>query len=48
VWSPDGARLLFTSMRDGDCEVYSIAAGGTDLRRLTTHPALDLAVAWKR
>lgn len=48
VWSPDGARLLFTSLRDGNYEVYSVAAGGTDLRRLTTDPAMDLALAWRR
>jgi Tol biopolymer transport system component/tetratricopeptide (TPR) repeat protein len=34
-WSPDGARLYFTSRRGGDAEIYSIRADGTDERRVT-------------
>ncbi len=33
--SPDGRRIVFTSMRDGDLELYTMAADGTDVRRLT-------------
>lgn len=33
--SPDGRRIVFTSMRDGDLELYTMAADGTDIRRLT-------------
>ncbi len=33
--SPDGSRIVFTSMRDGDLDLYSMKPDGTDLRRLT-------------
>ena len=33
--SPDGKRIVFTSMRDGDLELYSMNADGSDVRRLT-------------
>ena len=35
-WSPDGARLYFTSRRGGTAEIYSIRADGTDERRVTS------------
>jgi Tol biopolymer transport system component len=35
TWSPDGARLLFFSNQTGLFEIYSIAADGSDLTRLT-------------
>lgn len=45
-WSPQGDRLLFTSDRDGDFEVYSIRADGDGLERLTVNPGADLDPAW--
>jgi TolB protein len=33
--SPDGQTIVFTSAMDGDLEIYTIRADGTDLRRLT-------------
>lgn len=33
--SPDGARLVFTSTRDGNPELYSARGDGSDIRRLT-------------
>jgi TolB protein len=35
VVSPDGKRVAFVSLRDGNPEIYDMAADGTDLRRLT-------------
>jgi Tol biopolymer transport system component len=35
AWFADGARLLFSSNRDGDYEIYEMAIDGTGLRRLT-------------
>jgi TolB protein len=46
VWSPDGARLVFVSERDGNPEIYSMTADGADPRRLTSDNALDEPVAW--
>jgi TolB protein len=45
-WSPDGARLVFTSNRDGNPELYLVNADGTNLRRLTHHPAVDTSPTW--
>jgi Tol biopolymer transport system component len=39
--SPDGQTLVFTSARDGDLEIYTIRADGTDLRRLTHEVGYD-------
>ena len=39
--SPDGSRIVFTSIRDGDLEIYTMDAAGGDLRRLTTEPGYD-------
>jgi hypothetical protein len=33
-WSPDGARLCFMSKRTGKSEIWTIRAGGSDLRHL--------------
>lgn len=34
-WSPDGRRIAFTSMKSGTMETWTIAADGSELRRLT-------------
>ncbi len=39
AWSPDAARIAFTSTRDFNEELYSIAANGSDPRRLTNDNA---------
>lgn len=46
AWSPDGTRVAFASSRDGNFEIYTVRADGTDLRRLTSHPADDSAPTW--
>src|SRR5579863_4216411 len=33
--SPDGKRIVFTSLKDGDLELYTMNVDGTDIRRLT-------------
>ncbi len=38
--SPDG-RIVFTSVRDGDMEIYSMNGDGSDVRRLTHRPGPD-------
>src|SRR6266542_4018129 len=43
AWSRDGRRLLFTSYRDGNPEVYLVGADGSGLRRLTRKPGDDYA-----
>jgi Tol biopolymer transport system component len=34
-------RIYFESDRDGDSDIYSMTAVGTDLKQLTTHPGRD-------
>ena len=39
--SPDGKRVVFTSTRDGDLELYTCAPDGSDVKRLTVKPGYD-------
>jgi TolB protein len=46
AWSPDGRRIVFTSTRDGDPEVYVMNADGSEPRRLTTTAGRDAHPSW--
>jgi len=39
--SPTGDRIVFTSMRDGDIELYSMKIDGSDVKRLTNRAGYD-------
>ena len=39
--SPDGRRIVFTSLRDGDLDLYLMDADGANVRRLTDAPGYD-------
>jgi TolB protein len=39
--SPDGRRIVFTSLRDGDLDLYLMDADGRNVRRLTDVPGYD-------
>jgi Tol biopolymer transport system component len=41
VFSPDGKRILFTSDRDGDLELYEMDVEGKHVKRLTNSPGYD-------
>lgn len=45
-WSPDGQLLAFRSNRDGNDEIYLMAADGSGALNLTNHPARDTHPAW--
>jgi len=40
-WSHDGRRIVFTSDRDGDPEIYVMEADGSNAARLTSAPGRD-------
>lgn len=46
AWSRDGQRIAFVRRQDGNRDIYTVAANGTGLARLTRHPADDTAPAW--
>jgi TolB protein len=46
VFSPDGTRIAFMTGRDGNPEIYSMNIDGSNLRRLTNHPAGDGTPTW--
>lgn len=46
VLSPDGKKIVFTSLKDGDLEIYTMNVDGTDVRRLTSTPGYDGGPWW--
>lgn len=46
AWSPDGRRLAFAWNRNGNMDLYLMAADGSDVQRLTDHLALDSGPVW--
>ena len=46
LFSPDGSLVAFTGDFDGNQDVYVVPAAGGELKRLTSHPGTDVAVAW--
>jgi len=46
VVSPDGKKIVFTSLKDGDLDIYTMNVDGTDVRRLTTTPGYDGGPWW--
>jgi tricorn protease len=46
VFSPDGNWIAFTGQYDGNIDVFVIPADGGEPKRLTWHPAPDIAVGW--
>lgn len=45
-WSPDGTKILFQSNRDGNEEIYSMNANGTNQTNLTQSGAADFFASW--
>lgn len=45
-WSPDGRRFAFSSTHEGNQELYTAAADGSDLVRLTQSPGVDAHPCW--
>lgn len=45
-WSPDGTRVVFSSDRNGNQDLYVVRTDGTQLTRLTSDTADDLLPRW--
>src|SRR5207253_5646903 len=48
VWSPDGGRIAFVSSRDGMPAVYTMDAGGGDVRRVSQDGVVAWQPSWSR
>lgn len=46
AWSPDGRRIAFVSLRDGNPEIYVMLADGSEQTRITVAPGGDWRPAW--
>jgi Tol biopolymer transport system component/ABC-type branched-subunit amino acid transport system substrate-binding protein len=46
AWSPDGTRIAFCSLRDGNWEVYVMNADGSDQANLSENSLGDCAPSW--
>ena len=47
AWSPDGTMIVFSSDRDGNRDLYSMNANGSNQTRMTVHPAEDSRASWQ-
>ncbi len=45
-WSPDGKKIVFTAMLNGNLEIFIINADGTDLRQITNNNDTDMTPFW--
>ena len=45
-WSPDGTRISFISSRGGSFDLWVMNADGSNVQRLTDHPAADYDPIW--
>jgi hypothetical protein len=48
TWSPDGKRIAFSLIRDGNADIYAVDVRSGGLTRLTSDPAEDIAPSWAR
>ena len=47
-WSPDAKMLAFGSVVDGKDDIFTVAASGGPVRRITEDPARDVVASWSR
>ncbi len=46
AFASNAGRVVFTSLRDGNTEIYVMDADGGNQENLTNHPAYDAEPAW--
>jgi len=47
-YSPDGSKIAFSTTRDGNFEIYTMNADGSQAVRLTANSYVDFDVRWSR
>ena len=45
-WSPDGTKIIFSSVRDGNNEIYVMDEDGRNVKRLTENKQSDSDPDW--
>lgn len=45
-WSPDGTKVAFSLSREGDSDIYTVNADGTEPKRLTFERSIETSPAW--
>lgn len=46
-WSPDGTKMAFSALKDDRISLFTVNADGTELKRLTDEPEIDIVVGYK-
>lgn len=46
AWSPDGRRLAFASLQNGNIDIFVMDPDGSNRTRLTTHGSADYKPSW--
>jgi Tol biopolymer transport system component len=47
IWSPDGTRIVFTSERDGDQDIWRMRPDGSNKTKLTFNTVVDQEPDWQ-
>ena len=47
-FSPDGQTIAFSGNYDGNLDVYTVASGGGEAKRITHHPEGDRLLDWNQ
>ena len=47
AWSPDGTKIAFASLRDGNSEIYTMNADGSSQTRITNDPGAQWDPSWQ-
>ena len=47
TWSPDGTRIVFTSSRDGDQDIWRMRRNGSNKTKLTFNTVMDREPDWQ-
>lgn len=46
AWSPDGEKIAFAITKNGNCDIYTLHLQSQQMRKLTTHWAIDTEPVW--